>query len=120
MTEPSMICQTPAHLLSMLGLARRAGFLIVGQDDLRAKLREQMALLVIAASDCAPNVLRHVQGVRCIVLEDVDREDLGTSIGLPGAQIVALPAGCGFAKKISNLLSCENEIKEEIKKERCP
>lgn len=96
-------------LLNTLGMARRAGVLVVGQDNVFSEIKRHVSMLVITASDCSAAVLRsaapHAERgeARIITLKDTDRSVLGRYIGIGAAQIVALPAGCGFAKKLLSL-----------------
>lgn len=94
------------RLLSMLGLARRARALIIGQDKvLAAKLNK---LLVVTSSDPAANVSRKLEnredGSSIYSIEGLSRERLGTAVGLISTQIVAIDHKNGFAKKLEGLL----------------
>ena len=91
--------------LSLLGMARRAGALMVGQDRVFAEMRSGK-LFILASADCSPNVLRKAMSSNCetLVAPGFSRESLGTSIGVANAQIVALPRGSGFVKKLKELL----------------
>jgi ribosomal protein L7Ae-like RNA K-turn-binding protein len=105
-----------ARALSLLGMARRAGVLLVGQDQVFAP-RGSLAggRFVVTTSDCSPNVLRKLEaaggnaGGRILhsALEGVNREELGRSLGVRSAQIAALPLKSGFAKKLAVLLQQE-------------
>ena len=96
-------------LLNTLGLAKRAGRIMAGQDHVFAELRKHLPLLVIVSDDCSPNVLRSVDAgaergeVTKVVLRGVDRNDLGAAMGLKTAQVAALPMQDGFAKKVLSL-----------------
>lgn len=96
-------------VLDMLGMARRAGALIVGQDNVLPALKRSETLAVFVTTDCAGNVSRHVESAaargsaKVFLLEDTARSELGACIGTASAQIVALPAESGFAKKIYTL-----------------
>lgn len=93
-------------VLDMLGMARRAGALVVGQDNVLSALKRGDELAVFITTDCAGNVLRHLESAaargsaRVFVIEDTSRAELGSRIGIASAQIAALPAESGFAKKI--------------------
>jgi len=95
--------------LSLLGMARKAGALWIGQDRVLRELGITRSL-VIASEDCSGNVLRKLAAcsgrTRSVwyVLEGVTREDLGKALGVNGAQIAALPLKSGFADKLSELL----------------
>ncbi|MCL2683823.1 MAG: ribosomal L7Ae/L30e/S12e/Gadd45 family protein [Synergistaceae bacterium] len=93
-------------VLSLLGMARRAGVLMVGQDRVFAAMRDGGPLFIITSADCSPNVLRKALSSNCETLEagSFSRESLGTAIGVANAQIVALPGGSGFVEKLKELL----------------
>jgi ribosomal protein L7Ae-like RNA K-turn-binding protein len=98
-------------VLSLLGVARRAGVLLVGQDQvLRAGVRE--SLFVIVSEGCSLNVLRKIgaldeEKTKSRTLSGVGRDELGRHIGVSSAQIAAIPINSGFAKKIALLLRQE-------------
>ena len=91
--------------LALLGMARRARVLIVGQDRVFAAMRGGGGLFIVASGDCSGNVLRKALSSNCetLVLEDFSRESLGKAVGVMNAQIVALPGGSGFVKKLKEL-----------------
>ena len=92
--------------LSMLGIARRARALLVGQDKVFAAIRNGDKLFIIASADCSQNVIRKMLSSNCetLFVESFSRESLGAAIGVMNAQIVALPSGSGFVKKLKELL----------------
>ena len=92
--------------LSLLGIARRAHALVVGQDKVFAAMRGGDELFIITSADCSPNVMRKALSSNCetLVAESFSRESLGAAIGVMNAQIVALPGGSGFVKKLKELL----------------
>jgi ribosomal protein L7Ae-like RNA K-turn-binding protein len=93
-----------SRLGSLLGLARRAGKLLLGQDEVLAELRRKK-LLIFMSNDCTSNVARRVKSAKergaaeIIELKTTDRAALGSKAGIKSAQIVALPYGDGFADK---------------------
>jgi len=91
--------------LSLLGMARRAGALMVGQDRVFAAMRDG-GLFIVASADCSQSVLRKALSSNCetLVAPNFSRESLGTAVGVMNAQIVALPVGSGFVKKLKELL----------------
>lgn len=95
--------------LSLLGMARRAGAVEIGQDRALGALRRSRQLVVLA-DDCSPNVLRKVaslsskRGSICYILEGVTREELGGALGVASAQVAALPFKSGFVNKLAELL----------------
>ena len=92
--------------LSLLGIARRAGALMIGQDKIFAAIRNGNGLFIVVSADCSRNVLRKAFSSNCetLVVEGISRESLGASVGVMNTQIVALPNGSGFVKKLKELL----------------
>ena len=92
-------------ILELLGLARRANRLIIGQDDVFRQLNKNI-LLILLTSDPSKSVQnkiitkaktnKHI----VVTLQDIDREKMGISLGIRQVQVVALPLSDGFAKKI--------------------
>ena len=88
--------------LELLGLARRAGELVAGFDQVVAALRGGQAALVLQARDGAPDGRRKVAGVAARaggegggvpVVEAFGREELGRAIGRVEVVHVAVAAG---------------------------
>jgi ribosomal protein L7Ae-like RNA K-turn-binding protein len=104
--------QTPEaradRVLSLLGLARRAGFLVVGQDRVLGAVAS--GLFIVVSEDCSPAVLRKIGpklkggGSVCHVIKGVSRERLGRSVGVNSAQIAAIPINNGFVRNLAELL----------------
>lgn len=98
------------RVMDAFGMARRAGALIIGQDDVFDVLRKKTKLAVFVTEDCSSSVLRKLDSVAergdaaVYTLSGVDRNRLGGSMGLVQAQIAALPLESGFAKKIITLV----------------
>ena len=94
------------ELRSALGLARKAGELIVGQDRVLECLASRRDCLVLMSNDYSETLKRNVdaKGVPVHILADLSRLELGQLLGLRQAQIVALPAQSGFARKLVELL----------------
>jgi ribosomal protein L7Ae-like RNA K-turn-binding protein len=93
--------------LSLLGLARRAGELAVGQDRVFRAAASGRGCFVITSSDCSANVLRKISAgpAETRQLAGVTRAELGAALGVANAQVAALPSGSGFVKKLRELLS---------------
>jgi ribosomal protein L7Ae-like RNA K-turn-binding protein len=96
------------NLLNMLGLARRAGLLLIGQDQVLASRKSHESMVVVVTNDCSANVRRALQSwedkgeVTVIVLKNTDRATLGAYLGVGSTQIAALPRG-GLAEKVLSL-----------------
>lgn len=99
-------------LLSMLGLCRRAGKLIVGSDIAEDAVYSGKAVLVIAASDASQRTVKklfsaaHMCNVKSLVLNRT-KDQLGVAVGKYCA--VAAIEDAGFAKKIAELAKIESE-----------
>jgi ribosomal protein L7Ae-like RNA K-turn-binding protein len=92
--------------LALLGMARRANELIIGQDRVLRALSSGRRLFMVAAADCSQNVLRKTGRLHCArIASGLSRESLGMAVGVGKTQIVALPAGSGFVKKLEELLT---------------
>ncbi|MDR3165264.1 MAG: ribosomal L7Ae/L30e/S12e/Gadd45 family protein [Synergistaceae bacterium] len=93
------------RILSLLGLARRARELVIGQDRVFDALRAGQKLCAITSEDCSQNVLRKARSATCgiIVIPGLSGESLGAAVGINSAKIVALPSGSGFTRKIIDL-----------------
>jgi len=92
------------QLLDLLGLARRAGVLAVGQDKVDAEAKKGGKILVLVTCDVAENVLRMLKTAienktAEVYKAEFDRCTLGAAVGTHTAQIVAIPKDSGFAKK---------------------
>lgn len=98
------------QVASTLGLARRAGVLLLGQDRVREALKGGKVLLILYADDVSANVQRMFKGyeerAQCKVyrFKGINRKVLGEALGLPSVQVLGLPQGSGFADKLEVLL----------------
>ncbi len=94
------------RLLSVLGMARKAREIFIGQDQVRDTLRKKKSLLVITAEDISLNLdgalSRYVENGQCqrLPLVGVTRERLGNAVGIRSTLIVALSLNSGFARSI--------------------
>jgi ribosomal protein L7Ae-like RNA K-turn-binding protein len=92
--------------LSLLGMARRARELLIGQDRVLEAMKNGGGLVAVVTEDCSPQVLRKICAGNCgaLVIKGVSREEMGAALGVMNAQIAALPAESGFAKRLKDLL----------------
>ncbi|NLX75069.1 MAG: hypothetical protein GXZ13_04390 [Synergistaceae bacterium] len=94
------------EILNMLGLARRAGELIIGQDDVFAQIRKGKKLFILLANNASKIIQRKVvtvserNNLTYIALQNTGRKIIGERLGIKEVQIAALPADGGLAKKI--------------------
>lgn len=106
------------RVLNILGLARRAGMLLIGQDQVLSAAKAGTRLLVITSDDVSAAVLRSLRpheekgAVVRVAFADADRTELGERVGLAAAQIAALPRQSGFAKKILNIFNDGSDADE--------
>lgn len=91
-----------ANTLGLLGLARKAGKLELGEDPVAAACRSRQARLVLLASDAAENTtgkagrLARAANARCLGLP-FPKEVLGAALGRSSCAVLALTDE-GFAK----------------------
>ncbi len=94
------------EIMAVLGMARRAGELIIGRDRVLASLSSGHDLLALLAEDCSAAVRRALsaKGAEFYVVSGTSRSELGQLLGLRQTQIAALPVQSGFAEKLKRLL----------------
>ena len=74
------------RLLSFLGICRRAGKIVIGNDPVKEAIETDKALLVIMASDISPNTLKKispvikVKGVPCFTAKRT-KDEISFSLG---------------------------------------
>ena len=95
-----------ANALGLLGLARKAGKLEIGEEPVGAACRGHRAKLVLTASDAAGNTaekaarLARSAGVPCQTVS-FSREELGAALGRRMCAVLALTDE-GFARALLN------------------
>jgi Ribosomal protein HS6-type (S12/L30/L7a) len=103
-------------LLAMLGLARRAGRLYAGFDLAVEKIRENQAVLAIAAADISDKTFKNLlfeserKGIKAIRLS-VNMEELGKACGVRAG--IAIITDSGFAEAVMRLYEGHDKKKEE-------
>lgn len=91
-----------ANALGLLGLARKAGKLELGEDPVGAACRGRKARLVLLAADAAENTadkarrLAQTSNARC-VRTPLTKEELGSALGRKVCAVAALTDE-GFAR----------------------
>ena len=96
-------------LLNLIGLAKKAGKLEVGEEPVGAAARSKHARLILIASDAADNTRRRAlhfgEAGECICLEiPPTKEDLGRALGRTSCALLAL-TDIGFAEAIAKKLA---------------
>ncbi len=108
MAEPSAAAK---KALSLLGLARGAGALFIGQDKIAEALRGGGELAVFVTEEAGGGARGKVLAaegrgrLERYRVKNTGRALLGKSLGVGAAQAAALPAGSGFAEKIIAVLN---------------
>lgn len=106
------------QVFNLLGLVRRAGKLLIGQDKVLSAAKAGACLLVITSNDASEAVLRSLRPheergtVTRIMITDTGRTVLGRRLGITSAQITALSAQEGLAKKILNIFNDGSDADE--------
>lgn len=104
-----------ADILAMLGLARRAGAVIMGSEPVRQSVRGGNVALVVLAEDAAPGQAAKVE--RLLAHGSVPwrrfgtRVELGAALGGPPYSAVALTRA-GFADRLLVELDAEVDSRE--------
>lgn len=99
-----------AKLLSLLGLAQKAGKLVSGEQAVEIAVRGGKAKLLIMAADCSANTKKSYTNMAAYynvpLYETLTREDLGACIGKHHrAAIVVTDAG--FSQALGKLLAVD-------------
>ncbi len=89
-------------LAGLLGIARRAGHILIGFDAVRAALLANKTQLILLASDCSPKTEKELRfagrDTHCPILAvDASKEDLARALGLQKPVAVLATDDVGFA-----------------------
>jgi ribosomal protein L7Ae-like RNA K-turn-binding protein len=109
-----------AEVAGLLGLARRAGAVVLGVDGVRRALREGRARLVILSGDAAPGQLQKLEGILAagrVPVRWVDRrETLARAVGRSSVSAIAVTTR-SFAEQLLSRLpasSLKGAAPEEV------
>lgn len=99
------------RLLSLLGICRRAGRLVIGADPVREAVDTGKAFLVLCASDISQNTEKKIRATveakgnaeYCIIKRTKD--EISFSLGKTCAVLAIIDEG--FAKKLLELVEAE-------------
>lgn len=103
-------------IFSFLGLAKRSGNLVSGDDTTLMELKKNKIKLVILATDASENTKKtfkdksSFRNVKCI--EFGTKEELGKSIGKSNRAVIGIKDE-SFANKIKELLGGESFVKDK-------
>ena len=89
-------------LIGLLGIARRAGHILIGFDAVRAALLADKARLVLLAADCSEKTEKELrfaaQGKSCpLIAVTADKAALSAALGLQKPVAVVATDDSGFA-----------------------
>lgn len=104
-------------LLNLLGIARRAGHVIIGFDAVKAALADNKARLVLLAADCSAKTEKELrftaQNNPCPILAiDADKARIAASLGMQKPVAVAATDDRGFAAAMQK--HCRIDTKEDV------
>ena len=97
------------HILSMLGLALKAGRVEVGEEPVGAAARAKKARVIFVAQDAAPTSVRRAQsfartGSTLCVMLPAGKDTLGSSLGRTSVAMCAV-TDIGFAESLVKKLA---------------
>lgn len=96
-------------ILQLLGLARRAGALVTGEELVLKAIRGQKTSLVLVASDTGKSTFKKVTDkanyYHVTVITDFSRQEISDATGM-SRSIIAIN-NIGFAKKIKEINNTE-------------
>ena len=97
------------HILSMIGLAKKAGQVAIGEEPVGAAARAKDARVILVAQDAAPGSVRRAmsfgQAGACLCLTvPFDKDRLGRALGRTSCAMAAV-TDIGFAEAIAKKLA---------------
>lgn len=97
------------HILSMIGLAKKAGQVAIGEEPVGAAARAKDARVILVAQDAAPGSMRRAmsfgQAGACLCLTvPFDKDRLGRALGRTSCAMAAV-TDIGFAEAIVKKLA---------------
>ena len=97
------------HILSMIGLAKKAGQVAIGEEPVGAAARAKDARVILVAQDAAPGSVRRAmsfgQTGACLCLTvPFDKDRLGRALGRTSCAMAAV-TDIGFAEAIVKKLA---------------
>lgn len=106
------------HILSMLGLALKAGRVEVGEEPVGAAARAKKARVIFVAQDAAPSSVRRAQSFArtgstlCVTLP-AGKDTLGSSLGRTSVAMCAV-TDIGFAQSlVQKLVALDSETYQD-------
>ena len=101
------------RILSMIGLAKKAGLVEIGEEPVGSAARAKHARIILVAGDAAASSVRRAysfaQSGSCLCLTiDATKDQLGSALGRTSVAMVAV-TDIGFAESIVKKLSAMDE-----------
>ena len=103
------------RILSMIGLAKKAGFVEIGEEPVGSAARAKHARVILVAGDAAASSVRRAysfaQSGNCLCLTiDATKDALGSALGRTSVAMVAV-TDIGFAESIVKKLAAADETR---------
>ncbi len=102
-------------VLMLLGLAKRAGKIIVGTDAVISKLRENKLKLIFVASDSSLSTIDKLEKkafyYNVLVIKSFSSSELSHSLGILHSKVIAVTDE-GFVKKMISYLDVKVESEQ--------
>ena len=100
-------------ILSLLGLAKKAGRLVSGEEPVGGAARAHDARLILLASDAAENTVRRAKhfaeaGACLCARVPADKDALGRAVGRSSCAMLAV-TDIGFAETVAGKLAARDE-----------
>ena len=101
------------RILSMIGLAKKAGFVEIGEEPVGSAARAKHARVILVAGDAAASSVRRAysfaQSGNCLCLTiDATKDALGSALGRTSVAMVAV-TDIGFAESLVKKLAAADE-----------
>ena len=101
------------RILSMIGLAKKAGFVEIGEEPVGSAARAKHARVILVAGDAAASSVRRAysfaQSGSCLCLTiDATKDQLGSALGRTSVAMAAV-TDIGFAEALVKKLSAMDE-----------
>ena len=103
------------RILSMIGLAKKAGLVEIGEEPVGSAARAKHARVILVAGDAAASSVRRAysfaQSGNCLCLTvDATKDQLGSALGRTSVAMVAV-TDIGFAESIAKKLATLDEAR---------
>lgn len=104
------------RILSLLGLAKRAGKLVLGTDFVCERMANGEIHYIFVASDSSNNTLDKIEHKAYFYKVEINKayttKELNASIGEDNIKVIGI-IDTGFSKKIKEIVKAESELSNE-------